>query len=107
MTSMNDPATGAARGVYTYRAPAEREDALRDAVRGLAPDADEERILAWLSRWEAPTVATITNLFDKVRVAGMLERLDVENAFRRQRHASHHAPDARGIRNPGNSGPGW
>jgi hypothetical protein len=51
---------------YTYRPPAEREDALREAVRGLL------------------LVETITAMFERVRRAGFTDCMDLENAYHRR-----------------------
>jgi peptide subunit release factor 1 (eRF1) len=86
---------------YTFRTRAEREDMLRQAVRGLVLTADDERTIAWLAGWATDTVESVVGLLDRVRATGGVEMLDLENAINER---------ARGMTvvdlDEGNSGPG-
>jgi hypothetical protein len=81
------------------------EEALRNAVSGVDLDEQDERILTWLATCDPDVVEGVRSLFEKVREAGGVQILDLQNQIhdkaRKIQHQGNH-PEV-----PGNSGPGW
>jgi hypothetical protein len=67
---------------YTYLTAGQREDLLREACRGVELDARQERLLAWMARWDQDTIEGVASIMDAVRKAGGVDLLDLENAIR-------------------------
>lgn len=64
----------------------QREEALRDALRGIELGSYDERIVAWMLRmFDDGTLRTIVSLLERTRAAGMVDLLDIE-AKRQKMH---------------------
>jgi hypothetical protein len=81
------------------------EEALRNAVRGVDLDEQDERILTWLASCDRDVVEGVRSLLEKVREAGGVQILDLQNQIHdkaRKIQSQGNYPEA-----PGNSGPGF
>lgn len=92
------------------------EAELRHALRGVELDERDEKIVEWAEQlWDGPTTAVICGLFEKVRIAGGVDILDLENQIhdKAQEIRNHQGIEGRPVSDPqsvdvwaGNTGPG-
>lgn len=75
-----------------YTEPAQREEALRDALRGVELGNHDERIVAWALRaFDNSTLRVIVSWLERTRGAGIQEAVDAENELRRRHpNLGHH-----------------
>jgi hypothetical protein len=66
-----------------YTDPEQREEALRDALRGVDLGTYDERMVAWtLKRFDNSTLRVLVSWIERARTAGMVEVLDADNVLR-------------------------
>lgn len=95
--------------VMPYATPAERADALADALRGVVLGGYDELICAWMvAHLNVSALRVILSLMERVRGAGMVEAVDAENALR-ARHPQRHGISDGGWNSGscGGTGGGW
>jgi hypothetical protein len=79
--------------------PEQREEALRDALRGIDLGTYDQRIIEWtVKRFDNSMLRVLVSWLERARAAGMIDLLDVEAA----RLKLNSRPEV-----PGNSGPGF
>jgi hypothetical protein len=66
-----------------YTDPEQREEALRDALRGVDLGTYDERMLMrTLKRFDNSTLRVLVSWIERARTAGMVEVLDADNVLR-------------------------
>jgi hypothetical protein len=66
-----------------YTDPEQREEALRDALRGVELGRYDERMLAWtLKQFDNSTLRVFVSWMERARTAGMVDVLDADNVIR-------------------------
>jgi hypothetical protein len=66
-----------------YTDPEQREEALRDALRGVELGTYDERMLAWtLKQFDNSTLRVFVSWMERARTAGMVDVLDADNVIR-------------------------
>jgi hypothetical protein len=66
-----------------YTDPEQREETLRDALRGVDLGTYDERMVAWtLKRFDNSTLRVLVSWIERTRTAGMVEVLDADNVLR-------------------------
>jgi hypothetical protein len=66
-----------------YTDPEQREEALRDALRGVDLGRYDERMIAWaLKRFDNSTLRVFVSWMERARTAGMVDVLDADNVIR-------------------------
>ncbi|MCW2640446.1 MAG: hypothetical protein JWP76_2752 [Dactylosporangium sp.] len=66
-----------------YTDPEQREEALRDALRGVELGRYDERMLAWtLRQFDNSTLRVFVSWMERARTAGMVDVLDADNVIR-------------------------
>jgi hypothetical protein len=67
----------------SYTDPEQREEALRDALRGVELGRYDERMLAWtLKQFDNSTLRVFVSWMERARTAGMVDVLDADNVIR-------------------------
>jgi hypothetical protein len=66
-----------------YTDPEQREEALRDALRGVDLGTYDEKMIAWvLKRFDNSTLRVLVSWMERARTAGMVDVLDADNLIR-------------------------
>jgi hypothetical protein len=66
-----------------YTDPEQREEALRDALRGVDLGTYDEKMIAWvLKRFDNSTLRVLVSWMERARTAGMADVLDADNVIR-------------------------
>jgi hypothetical protein len=66
-----------------YTDPEQREEALRDALRGVELGRYDERMIAWtLKQFDNSTLRVFVSWIERARTEGMVEVLEADNVIR-------------------------